>query len=130
MPGLNVPSETREYVRAPEQARLTEVTPSPMCTSADLGRWNQGIASPVPFALLKYAVGPSASVREGEPFVLPAQRPASPDIAESPSATTVSARAAAGSAARTINPNSSARIRSLLRFDGRANLVTSAKMPW
>ena len=47
-----------------------------------------------------YAVEPSASVREDEPFVLPAQRPASPEIAESPSATTVSARAAAaGSAA-------------------------------
>src|SRR5215218_7040831 len=105
MPGLNLPSDKREYVRAPEQARLTDVRPPPMCTSADLDRWQPGIASPVPPALSKYAAGPSASVREGEPFVLPAQRPASPDIAESPSATTVSARAAAGSAARTINPN-------------------------
>ena len=45
MPGLNLPSLMREYVRAPEQARLTLLTPSPMCTSADLERWQPGVDS-------------------------------------------------------------------------------------
>ncbi len=36
----------------------------------------------------QYAIGPSASTRAGSPFVFPAQRPASPEIAESPSVTT------------------------------------------
>src|SRR5688572_12867907 len=57
-----------------------------MCTSAALERWQPAIASRP--ATSWYAVDPSASTRELEPFVLPAQRPASPEIAESPSATT------------------------------------------
>src|SRR4051794_23065780 len=104
MPGLNLPSLTREYVRAPEQARLTLVTPPPMWTSADFERWQPGVDSAPGMSL--YADEPSASVREDAPLVLPAQRPASPEMAESPSATTVSARAAAaGSAARATRAN-------------------------
>jgi hypothetical protein len=44
-------------------------------------------------------------------LVFPAQRPASPDIAESPSDTTLSARAAAGNTARTIKATNTLRIR-------------------
>ena len=41
------------YVRAPEQARLSELTLTPpkMCASAAFERWQPGIASPVPVAL-------------------------------------------------------------------------------
>ena len=53
-------------------------------------------------------------MREGEPLVFPAQRPASPDIAESPSDTTLSARAV-GTRARTIKANHTLRIRVFLR---------------
>ena len=59
-----------------------------MPTSEDFERWHPWIASAVPDVLSKYAVEPSASTLLGEPFVLPAQRPASPEIAESPTLTT------------------------------------------
>src|SRR5688500_6350402 len=42
-----------------------------------------------PEAVSQYAVEPSASTLLGESLVLPAQRPASPEIAESPIDTTV-----------------------------------------
>src|SRR5215212_4585150 len=86
MPGLKSLPPALVDVRAPEQARFAPRMPPPMCTSAALERWQPGIASPL--AVCQYAVEPSASTLEGEPFVLPAQRPASPEIAESPSATT------------------------------------------
>src|SRR5688572_26504503 len=96
-PGFHLPSLVREYVRAPEQARLTLLTSPPMWTSADFERWHPGVASAPPASL--YAPAPSASVFDADWFVLPAQRPASPEIAESPTETTVSAEAAAGKAA-------------------------------
>src|SRR4051794_13009111 len=86
MPGLKAPSLKRVYVRAPEQARFALSTPPLMCTSADLERWQPGVDSAPGTSL--YAVGPSASVLAEDWFVLPAQRPASPEIALSPSATT------------------------------------------
>ena len=58
-----------------------------MKACAALERWQPAIDSPV--AVSQYAVGPSASTRDAASFVLPAQRPASPEIAESPSVTTV-----------------------------------------
>src|SRR3954466_6197663 len=58
-----------------------------MWTSADFERWQPGMDSAPGMSL--YAVGPSASVFDDDWFVLPAQRPASPEIALSPSATTV-----------------------------------------
>src|SRR5262245_3490535 len=57
-----------------------------MLISAAFERWQPGIASPLDVS--QYAVGPSASTRDELLFVLPAQRPASPEIAESPTATT------------------------------------------
>src|SRR5688572_13028291 len=42
-----------------------------------------------PVGVSQYALEPSASTLVYESFVLPAQRPASPEIAESPSVTTV-----------------------------------------
>jgi hypothetical protein len=75
------------YVRAPEHARFFEATPPPMWISADFARWQPGIASPVEVS--QYAVEPSASTSLELWFVLPAQRPASPEIAESPTLTTV-----------------------------------------
>src|SRR5688572_14984734 len=86
MPGLNSPSLMREYVRAPEQEMFALWTPSPLCTSADFERWQPGVDSAP--GMSWYADEPSASVFDGAPFVLPAQRPASPEMAESPSATT------------------------------------------
>src|SRR3954467_12714545 len=58
-----------------------------MKACAAFERWQPAIDSPV--GVSQYAVGPSASTRAESPFVLPAQRPASPEIAESPSVTTV-----------------------------------------
>src|SRR3954452_22252445 len=84
MPGLKSLPPAFVDVRAPEQARLTAGIP--MYTSAALERWQPRIASPL--AVSQYAVEPSASTRDDELLVLPAQRPASPEIAESPSATT------------------------------------------
>ena len=88
MPGLKVSPDAVPWVEvlAPEQARLKPSTPSPMKACAALERWQPAIDSPL--AVSQYAVGPSASARAGSPFVLPAQRPASPEIAESPSVTT------------------------------------------
>src|SRR3954471_13508695 len=57
-----------------------------MKACAAFERSQPGIDSPV--GVSQYAVGPSASTRAGPAFVLPAQRPASPEIAESPSVTT------------------------------------------
>jgi hypothetical protein len=54
--------------------------PPPTYASADLLRWQRSIVSPVPPALSKYAVGPSASARDDESLELPAQRPASPEM--------------------------------------------------
>src|SRR6185503_10668114 len=89
MPGLKSSPEPVPPVDvlAPEQAKLALATPPPMCACAALERWQPGIASP--FGASQYAVEPSASTRHAAMFVLPAQRPASPDIAESPSVTTV-----------------------------------------
>src|ERR1700742_3184316 len=58
-----------------------------MCTSADLERWQPGVDSAP--GMSWYALGPSASTSYGRLFVLPAQRPASPEIAESPSEMTI-----------------------------------------
>src|ERR687885_169225 len=81
MPGLkSLP--TLVDVLAPEHARL--IAGTPMYTSAAFERWQPGIASPV--GVSEYGAEPSAPPRDGEPLVLPAHRPASPDIAESPSA--------------------------------------------
>src|SRR4051794_37986607 len=85
MPGLKSLPPAFVAVRAPEQARFALTTPPPMRTSAALERWQPRIASPL--AVSQYAVGPSASTFALESFVLPAQRPASPETAESPSAT-------------------------------------------
>src|ERR1051325_4474942 len=85
MPGLKSLPPALVAVRAPEHARLALSTPPPMCPAAALERWQPRIASP--FAASQYAVGPSASTLPLESLVLPAQRPASPEIAESPSAT-------------------------------------------
>src|SRR4051794_9011229 len=85
MPGLKSLPPAFVAVRAPEHARLALFTPPPICTSAACERWQPRIASPV--GVSQYAREPSASTFELESFVLPAQRPASPEIAESPSAT-------------------------------------------
>src|ERR1044072_3386571 len=85
MPGLKPVPPALVDVRAPEQARLALSTPPPMCTSAALERWQPRIASPLDVS--QYALEPSASTFALESLVLPAQRPASPEIAESPSAT-------------------------------------------
>src|SRR5512132_105351 len=89
MPGLKSWPEPVPvvYVRAPEQARFALATPSPIFACADFERWQPSIASPV--GVSQYAVDPSASTREDDWLVLPAQRPASPEMAESPSVTTV-----------------------------------------
>src|SRR5918997_6431914 len=57
-----------------------------MNACAALERWQRGVDSPV--AVSQYAVAPRASTRAGSAFVLPAQRPPSPEIAESPTVTT------------------------------------------
>src|SRR4051812_50206392 len=59
-----------------------------MWISADFERWHPGIVSAVFAALSLYAVEPSASMFDELLLVLPAQRPASPEIAESPTLTT------------------------------------------
>src|SRR5215213_1930471 len=84
MPGLKSLPPALVDVRAPEQARFALGNP-PMCTSAAFERWQPRIASPL--AVSQYAVEPSASTFELDWLVLPAHRPASPEIAESPSAT-------------------------------------------
>src|SRR3954465_11197075 len=88
MPGLKSSSGAVPCVAvvAPEHARLVPSTPPPMKACAAFERSQPGIDSPV--GVSQYAVGPSASTRAGPAFVLPAQRPASPEIAESPSVTT------------------------------------------
>src|SRR3712207_9364736 len=88
MPGLKSWPEPVPPVDvfAPEQAKFALSTPPPMWACADFERWQPRIASPEPASA--YAEEPSASTREDEPFVLPAQRPASPEMAESPSVTT------------------------------------------
>ena len=58
-----------------------------MYACADFERWQPRIVSPL--AASQYAREPSASTRDDDSFVLPAQRPASPEIAESPSVTTL-----------------------------------------
>ena len=83
------------YVRAPEQARLADATTS-MWISAAFERWQPGIDSRP--ATSWYADEPSASTRDGLLFVFPAQRPASPEIAESPRATTASGTPVGGAA--------------------------------
>src|SRR3954447_1726931 len=60
-----------------------------MNACAAFERWHPSIDSPA--GVSQYAVGPSASTRAVSPFVLPAQRPASPEIAESPTDTIVGA---------------------------------------
>src|SRR4051794_29241843 len=75
-----------------------------MWTSADFERWHPGIASAVLEPLSSYVVGPVASVRELAPFVLPAQRPASPEIAESPRETTAGDEADAAMCGTTPGP--------------------------
>src|SRR5688572_21901213 len=89
MPGLKFSPDAVPPVEvfAPEQAKFMLATPPPMCAWAALERWQPGIDSPV--GVSQYAVEPSASTRHAAMFVFPAQRPASPDIAESPSVTTV-----------------------------------------
>src|ERR671917_2976508 len=102
MPGLNA-SPVRVVVRAPEQARFALGTPSPMCASAALERWQPGIDSRPETSW--YAVEPRASTRDEDWFVLPAQRPASPEIAESPSVTTAGAPTPGPSAAACAGPH-------------------------
>lgn len=51
-----------------------------MWISADLLRWHLYCVSPVLEALSKYAVLPSASCFDELSLVLPAQRPASPEM--------------------------------------------------
>src|SRR5215207_7055836 len=127
MPGLKFSPEAVPPVdvRAPEQARFLLATPPPMCACAALERWQPAIDSPVDVS--QYAVEPSASTRHAAMFVLPAQRPASPEMAESPSVTTVGvptpgASATAGPAmarhARTpaMDTRPTARMRNLPRF--------------
>src|SRR5215207_3564508 len=89
MPGLKFSPEAVPPVDvfAPEQARFMLATPARMCACAALERWQPAIDSPV--AVSQYAVEPSASTRHADMLVLPAQRPASPEMAESPSVTTV-----------------------------------------
>src|SRR5918994_6960357 len=89
MPGLKFSPEPVPPVDvlAPEHARFRLATPPPMSACAALERWQPGIDSPV--GVSQYALEPSASTRQAAMFVLPAQRPASPEIAESPSVTTV-----------------------------------------
>src|SRR5688572_17847467 len=89
MPGLKSSSSPVPPVEvlAPEHARLALATPPPMCACAALERWQPGMDSPV--GVSQYALEPRASTRQDSLFVLPAQRPASPEIAESPSVTTV-----------------------------------------
>src|SRR5690349_631508 len=104
MPGLkSSPSAVPwVYVRAPEQARLAEATPPPMCACAVFDRWHPTIDSPL--GVSQYAVEPSASTLEDELLVLPAQRPASPEIAESPIVTTVGVPTPGPSAFATAGP--------------------------
>src|SRR4051795_3587976 len=94
-----------------------------MWISAAFERWQPGMASLVP--LSAYAVDPSASTFAELPFVLPAQRPASPEIAESPTATTAavpefgpSARAAVAPAPTHVAPAASSAIRILFMSGG------------
>ena len=75
-------------VVAPEHARLAPLMPPPMKASAALERWQRSICSAVFDALSKYAVPPSASCSDSPLLVLPAQRPASPEMYESPTVTT------------------------------------------
>src|SRR5687767_351998 len=89
MPGLKSELPPPDVnVLAPEQARLSELTPPPMWMAADSERWHPGIASAVRVALSQYAFAPPASTRFEPLLVLPAQRPASPEMAESPRLTT------------------------------------------
>src|SRR5215213_6547756 len=126
MPGLKASPEPVPpvLVFAPEQARLRLATPSAMCACADFERWQPLIASPL--GVSQYAVEPSASTREEDWFVLPAQRPASPEIAESPSVTTVgvpvpgpSAHAAGASASTSPTATISTRTSDLIRTPPR-----------
>ena len=65
---MKAPSSVIVLVSAPEQARfvlptvLLEFPPSPMCTMADLERWQSGMSSLFPSGASKYAVGPRASM--------------------------------------------------------------------
>src|ERR687897_728754 len=68
-----------------------------MNACAAFERWQPGIDSLV--GVSQYAVAPGASTRQDSLFVLPAQRPASPEIAESPSVTTAGAPTPGPSAA-------------------------------
>src|SRR5215217_2961513 len=130
MPGLKFSPEAVPPVDvfAPEQARLMLATPPPMCACAALERWQPAIDSPV--GVSQYAVEPSASTRHADMLVLPAQRPASPEMAESPSVTTAGVptpgpSATAGGASpsatphRTTNNRTDARIPLPLRLAGR-----------
>src|SRR5829696_2670422 len=138
MPGLKFSPEPVPPVdvRAPEQARFLLTTPPPMCACAALERWQPAIDSPVDVS--QYAVEPSASTRHADMLVLPAQRPASPEMAESPSVTTVGVptpgpSATAGPAmarhARTpaMDTRPTARMRNLPRI-GRRSCAAAAPM--
>ncbi len=113
-----------------------------MWTSAALDLWQPGIDSAPGTSW--YAVGPSASVFEDAWFVLPAQRPASPEIAESPTATTDGASsttpggsritcacaAATGSASRAARAKNKARIQDLLITGSRHPTRTRLAKAW
>src|SRR3954467_11398501 len=70
-----------------------------MWISADFERWHPWISSAVFEASSLYALDPRASMLDELLLVLPAQRPASPEIAESPTLTTHGAPAPGPSAA-------------------------------
>src|SRR5215204_2551544 len=127
MPGLKFSPDAVPPVEvlAPEHARLMLATSPPIWAWAAAERWQPVIDSPV--GVSQYAVEPSASTRHAAMFVLPAQRPASPEMAESPSVTTVGVptpgpSATAGPAmarhARTpaMDTRPTARMRNLPRF--------------
>src|SRR3954454_11683739 len=99
MPGLKSELPPPDVVVfAPEQARFSDCTPPPMWMAADSDRWQPGIASAVRVALSQYASAPPASISDDPLLVLPAQRPASPEMAESPRLTTHDAPAPGPSA--------------------------------
>ena len=50
MPGLKGVCDASVLVSAPEQARFTEVTPSPKLISADFDRWHHGRDSAPPLS--------------------------------------------------------------------------------
>jgi hypothetical protein len=75
------------FTFAPEQARLRLLTPPPMWISAAVLRWQRLMVSDTP-PLSLYAAAPPASTLAELLLLLPAQRPPSPEMYESPTLTT------------------------------------------